>query len=78
MRIDLKDLSLLAITILLNVIGQLAMKKGMTAVGVVTLDPARFVATMGRTWAALKEDVPLLRWLGVLVICAGVYLVGRS
>ncbi len=54
------------------------MKQGAIAVGVVTLDPDHFVATMGRTWAALKEDVPLLRWLGVLVICAGVYLVGRS
>jgi uncharacterized membrane protein len=54
------------------------MKQGTTAVGVVTLDLNHFVATMGRTWAALKEDVHLLRWLGVLVICAGVYLVGRS
>lgn len=125
MKADAKDLLLLASTVLLNVLGQLAMKKGMTAVGVVTLQADRFLATMGRaltngyvlagiaayglsallwlvllsrlalsyvypaislgyvlvvlvSWAVLKEDVPLLRWLGVLVICAGVYLVGRS
>ncbi len=34
------------------------MKQGTIAVGVVTLDPDRFVAIMGRTWATLKEDVP--------------------
>ncbi|MDH7485144.1 MAG: EamA family transporter [Anaerolineae bacterium] len=125
MKADAKDLLLLAITVLLNVLGQLAMKKGMTVVGVVTFQSDRFLATMGRalsngyvlagiaayglsallwlvllsrlalsyvypaislgyvlvvllSWAVLKEDVPLLRWLGVLVICAGVYLVGRS
>ena len=43
------------------------MNQDAIAVGVVTLDPARFVATMGRTWATLatlatlKEDVPPLR-----------------
>jgi len=125
MRIDLKDLFLLLTTVFLNVVGQLAMKKGMTAVGVVTFELNRFVATMGKalsnvyvlsgiaayglsailwlillsrlalsyiypavslgyvlavliSWAVLKEDVPLLRWLGVLIICFGVYLVGRS
>lgn len=125
MRIDPKDLLLLTITVLLNVFGQLAMKKGMTAVGVVTFEFDRFLATMGQalsngyvlagiaayglsallwlvllsrlalsyvypaislgyvlvvliSWAVLKEDVPLLRWMGVVVICAGVYLVGRS
>jgi hypothetical protein len=37
------------------------MKQGAIAVGIVTLDADHFVATMGRTWAALKEDVPPLR-----------------
>lgn len=125
MRIDPKDLILLGVTILLNVTGQLAMKRGMTAVGVVSFEADRFVSTMGRafssgyvlagiaaygfsamlwlgllsrlslsyvypavslgyvvvvliSWAVLREEVPLLRWLGVLVICVGVYLVGRS
>ena len=125
MRIDPKDLALLAVTILLNVVGQLAMKKGMTAVGAVTFQLDRFASTMGQalnngyvlagiaaygvsaavwlvllsrlalsyvypaislgyvavvliSWAVLREDVPPLRWLGVLVICVGVYLVGRS
>jgi len=54
------------------------MKQGAIAVGIVTLDPDHFVATMDRTWVTLREDVPPLRWLGVLVVCAGVYLVGRS
>ncbi|MBC8447515.1 MAG: hypothetical protein H8D78_07175, partial [Chloroflexi bacterium] len=48
MRIDPKDLLLLTITVLLNVFGQLAMKKGMTAVGVVTFEFDRFLATMGQ------------------------------
>jgi len=125
MRIDPKDLTLLAITILLNVAGQLAMKKGMTAVGAVTFQIDRFTSAMGQalsngyvlagiaaygisavlwlvllsrlalsyvypaislgyvlvvliSWAVLREDVPPLRWLGVLVICGGVYLIGRS
>jgi len=125
MRIDPKDLALLAVNILLNVVGQLAMKKGMTAVGAVTFQLDRFASTMGQalsngfvlagiaaygvsailwlvllsrlalsyvypaislgyvvvvliSWAALKEDIPSLRWLGGLVICGGVYLVGRS
>ena len=125
MRIDPKDLALLAVTILLNVVGQLAMKKGMTAVGAVTFQLDRFASTMGQalnngyvlagiaaygvsaavwlvllsrlalsyvypaislgyvavvliSWAVLREDVPPPRWLGVLVICVGVYLVGRS
>lgn len=26
----------------------------------------------------LKEDVGVLRWLGIIVICAGVFLVARS
>ena len=125
MRIDPQDLTLLAVNILLNVAGQLAMKRGMTAVGVVALQLDRFASTMGQalsngyvmagiaaygvsailwlvllsrlplsyvypaislgyvvvvliSWAVLKEDIPPLRWLGVLVICIGVYLVGRS
>jgi drug/metabolite transporter (DMT)-like permease len=125
MRIDPKDLTLLAVNILLNVAGQLAMKRGMTAVGVVALQLDRFASTMGQalsngyvmagiaaygvsailwlvllsrlplsyvypaislgyvvvvliSWAVLKEDIPPLRWLGVLVVCIGVYLVGRS
>ena len=125
MRIDPKDLTLLAVNILLNVAGQLAMKRGMTAVGVVALQLDRFASTMGQalsngyvlagiaaygvsailwlvllsrlplsyvypaiglgyvvvvliSWAVLREDIPPLRWLGVLVICVGVYLVGRS
>jgi len=125
MRIDPKDLTLLAVTILLNVAGQLAMKKGMTAVGAVTFQIDRFASAMGQalsngyvlagiaaygisavlwlvllsrlalsyvypaislgyvlvvliSWAVLREDVPPLRWLGVLVICGGVYLIGRS
>jgi len=122
---DPKDLSLLLITVSLNAAGQLAMKRGMTAVGLVTFDADRFVAAMGKalsngyvlagiaayglsailwlillsrlalsyvypavslgyvlvvliSWAMLKENVPPLRWLGVLIICIGVYLVGRS
>ena len=125
MRIDPQDLTLLAVNILLNVAGQLAMKRGMTAVGVVALQLDRFASTMGQalsngyvmagiaaygvsailwlvllsrlplsyvypaislgyvvvvliSWAVLREDIPPLRWLGVLVICIGVYLVGRS
>ncbi|HUW14522.1 MAG TPA: EamA family transporter [Anaerolineae bacterium] len=125
MRIDPQDLTLLAVNILLNVAGQLAMKRGMTAVGVVALQLDRFAGTMGQalsngyvlagiaaysvsailwlvllsrlplsyvypaislgyvvvvliSWAVLREDIPPLRWLGVLAICIGVYLVGRS
>ncbi|HUW09485.1 MAG TPA: 4-amino-4-deoxy-L-arabinose transferase, partial [Anaerolineae bacterium] len=48
MRIDPKDLTLLAVNILLNVAGQLAMKRGMTAVGVVALQLDRFASTMGQ------------------------------
>lgn len=125
MRLDFKDAFLLLITVLLNVVGQLAMKKGMSVVGVVTFEMDRLATTMAKalsngyvlsgiaayglsailwlillsrldlsyvypvislgyvlvvlvSWAVLKEEVPLLRWLGVLVICVGVYLVGRS
>ena len=121
----IRDSTLLAVNILLNVVGQLAMKRGMTAVGVVTLQLDRFASTMGQalsngyvltgiaayalsavlwlvllsrlplsyvypaislgyvvvvliSWLVLRESIPLLRWLGVLVICIGVYLVGRS
>lgn len=125
MRLDFKEAFLLLITVLLNVVGQLAMKKGMSDVGVVAFDPGRLVTAMGKalsngyvlsgiaayglsailwlillsrldlsyvypaislgyvlvvlvSWAVLREEVHLLRWLGVLVICIGVYLVGRS
>jgi multidrug transporter EmrE-like cation transporter len=30
------------------------------------------------SWLALREGIPPLRWVGVLVICLGVALVGRS
>jgi drug/metabolite transporter (DMT)-like permease len=125
MRIAPRELVLLVTTILLNVVGQLAMKRGMAAVGVVTLEVSGLPTMVGRSlsnvyvlagvaaygasavlwlvllsrvalsyvypmislgyvlvvlvsWAILKEEVPPLRWIGVLIICAGVYLVGRS
>ncbi|HWQ14512.1 MAG TPA: EamA family transporter [Roseiflexaceae bacterium] len=30
------------------------------------------------SWAILHESIPPLRWMGLLVICAGVLLVARS
>jgi len=34
------------------------------------------VATL--SYFLLKENIPLLRWVGVFVICAGVLIVGRT
>ncbi len=30
------------------------------------------------SWLAFKEPVSAARWIGIIVICIGVYLVGRS
>lgn len=30
------------------------------------------------SWLILGENIPLLRWIGVLVICVGVFLISRS
>jgi drug/metabolite transporter (DMT)-like permease len=30
------------------------------------------------SWLLFKEDIGLLRWLGIIVICAGVFMVARS
>lgn len=30
------------------------------------------------SWAILGEHVPLLRWLGIAIICLGVFVVGRT
>jgi drug/metabolite transporter (DMT)-like permease len=30
------------------------------------------------SWLVLKEEVPLIRLIGVFVICAGVFLVSRG
>lgn len=38
MKMNSKDFALLAVTVLLNVAGQLAMKRGMMTVGVVTFE----------------------------------------
>lgn len=37
-----------------------------------------FVLIALSSWLILGETVPLLRWLGILVICAGILLVARS
>lgn len=37
-----------------------------------------FVLVALSSWLILGETVPLLRWLGILVICVGILLVARS
>lgn len=121
----MKPILLLIGTVTINIIGQVAMKQGMTQVGAVTSDLSQLPAYIQRTittpfvligfgayalssvlWLAvlslldisvaypvlsigyvgvvlisalfLQENVSLIRWLGVLVICFGVYLISRS
>lgn len=116
---------LLAVTVLLNVAGQVLIKQGMTVAGAVEGQASAVVQTFVRgfttpwiwaglvayglsallwmavlsrvelsiaypalsmgyvlvvliSWLVLKEPVNALRWIGVLVICVGVYLVARS
>jgi multidrug transporter EmrE-like cation transporter len=37
-----------------------------------------FVLVALVSYAALGESIPILRWMGILVICAGIFLVARS
>jgi drug/metabolite transporter (DMT)-like permease len=37
-----------------------------------------YVLIILASWLMLGENIPLLRWIGVLVICLGVFLVSRS
>jgi drug/metabolite transporter (DMT)-like permease len=37
-----------------------------------------FVLVALSSWLILDETLPPLRWLGILVICAGILLVARS
>lgn len=37
-----------------------------------------YVLVFLMSWAFLGETIPMTRWLGLLTICVGVFLVGRS
>jgi len=37
-----------------------------------------YVLTVFFSWLLLNESVSLIRWLGVMVICCGVFLISRS
>lgn len=121
----MKQFALLFVAIVFNVVGQLAMKRGMIEVGFITGELARlpamalralttpyvlfgfaaygvsaalwliilsrvdlslaypivslgYVLVVLTSWLLLGEHVTLLRWLGVFIICVGVYLVARS
>jgi len=120
------SLSLILISVVCGVCGQLALKTGMTQVGRIdaealaqpvqvalrvltsplvvgglclyVLGAAFWLTVLSRVplsfaypilalsyaitpvlaWFLLGEDVPLVRWLGIVVICLGVVLVSRS
>ena len=37
-----------------------------------------YVLIILASWLLLGENIPLLRWIGVIVICIGVFLISRS
>ena len=122
----MKQLAVFAFAVFFNVVGQVALKRGMTEVGFVTSDLARLPAMALRTltspfimlgfaayvvstvlwliilsrvdlslaypslnslayvlvvvssWLFLGENVSPTRWLGLLIVCAGMFLVMRS
>lgn len=37
-----------------------------------------YLLILGASWLFLGEEIPLIRWVGVMVICAGVVLVSRG
>lgn len=116
---------LLSLTVLMNVVGQVFIKQGMTMAGVVEgqaravvqtflrgfttpwlwaglvaygLSAFLWMAVLSRvnlsiaypalslgyvlivliSWLVFREPVTAMRWIGVFVICVGVYLVARS
>ena len=121
----MKQSLLLVGTVIINVIGQVAMKRGMTEVGPITSNLTSLPSFVRRTfsrpyvlfglatyalgtflwlaalsrfdlsiaypvlslgyvivvfvsWLLLREKVSPRRWLGVLIICTGVYLVSTG
>ena len=37
-----------------------------------------YIVVLFASWFFFKENIPAIRWIGVLVICFGVYLISRS